>query len=461
MNNDEHKAQKTNKFTRMFNAVNHLHLLDRIVKIILTIFLVVLCYDLSAQDAIMHETISVKGSVHSDGIPVAYANVYVEDTAYGTVTNEDGDFLLRIPTGQKPKDALVVISSIGFESKKMRLDELIGQERVITIAPATYQLDEVVVQAKKDSAIIILEKAITGIKTNYPRKRHLIEAFYRELSVKDTVYTRLIEAAILVDEPGYKGNTVDSDNLSVEGNRVKIIGIRKSEDNREYDLLGWAFTKAFGEKNDIYGILDDNYVRFIGKKNNHFMSKKFLLEYDVEIIDETSFESKPVVVLRLISKNQDLFFMREILMYIDKADFGILKFEHNLIISPERKEMMQYAIDNKYFYKSIVTYRKTEGVYIPYYIHTKKYASNTNPLKGSTLQYSSIEFLLTNFSYGDYDRIKAKDTMKKGVDVNKSEFEYNEGFWKNYSTVLLNPLSQKARKDLEKKRALDSQFKQN
>jgi hypothetical protein len=155
-----------------------------------------------------------------------------------------------------------------------------------------------------------------------------------------------------------------------------------------------------------------------------------------------------------------VFFDREVKIYVNRSDYGILKFENNLLI-PDRKEMLKYAIDQKYIYQSVIMYKKAEGVYFPYYIRTRKYASNTNPLINSSLQYSDIEFLTTRFIYKDYERIKVKYVIKKDQDINNIETDYNESFWKSYNTVVLNPVSSKAKRDLEKKQSLESQYKQN
>ncbi|MEK6782960.1 MAG: carboxypeptidase-like regulatory domain-containing protein [Bacteroidota bacterium] len=420
---------------------------------------IVLNINAAAQSESDSETFNVSGWVYSGEMLVPYAHIYIEGTNYGTVSNINGEFLLKVPIhlGDQVK---VIISCIGFESAIFRVNELIKKKRIISLVQATYLIPELVVVSKLDSATIILKKAIAAIKDNYPKKRHQIEAFYRELSIKDTAYTRLIEASILVDEPNYKGLKVNKEDLSIEGNRVKVLQLRKSEDNRAYDLLGWAFTKALGERNDIYAILDDNYVRFIGRNTDHFLSQKFLKEYDIDIVGKTTFEGNPVVILSLSLINES-FFLREVKIYINMDDFAILKFENNLLINPKSTEMLKYAIDQKYFYQSVVSYKKIHEAYVPFHIKTRKYASNTNPLANGVVQYSDLEFLLIDLFLEDFDRLRSKGSSNRGSDINNESMEYNKGFWDSYNSVILNPISTKAKMHLEKKKPLDSQFKKN
>lgn len=400
-----------------------------------------------------------QGVIQSHGKGIDYASIYVEGSNQGTISNAEGFFTLKLPA-ETDASKFLIVSCISYETRRIKLSELNRAFNIIELTEASTELPEVVISLSNDSAMIYLTQAIDHIKDNYPRKRHILESFYRELSVRDTIFTRLIEAAIVIDEPAYRGNHVKEDNLTVDDNRIKVIEMRKSDDNREYDLLGWTFTKIFGEKNDMYAVLDDNYIRFIGKKNDHFLSKDFLNEYLVSVVDRTSFEGNPVIVLNLTSKDHSSFFLRDINIYVSKTDFGILKFENNLLVNPSKKELTKFGIDQKYFYQSTATYRKIDGSYYPQYILTRKYASNTNPLKEDMLQYTILELFVTATHINDdYEKIKARHTVSRNKDVNNIEARYNPEFWENYNTVQLNPISKKAKRDLQSKITLEEQYK--
>ena len=50
---------------------------------------------------------------------------------------------------------------------------------------------------------------------------------------------------------------------------------------------------------------------------------------------------------------------------------------------------------------------------------------------------------------------------KKDVRLYEQEFDYNPDFWQNYNILLANPIQEKTKKDLEKEKALETQFKEN
>ncbi len=55
---------------------------------------------------------SVKGSIlDKEGLPIPYANVAIEGTSIGTITNLEGNFLLE---NLKPKDYILKLTSVGF-----------------------------------------------------------------------------------------------------------------------------------------------------------------------------------------------------------------------------------------------------------------------------------------------------------------------------------------------------------
>jgi hypothetical protein len=265
------------------------------------LFVAVLClhFGQAFGQLTIGKTAVVKGVVVSEGVGVPYAHVYFAGTEIGTVTNSFGEFEIRVPDGSETSNLVLTVSGIGFRTYNAPAASLSIHGTVIELVPDVIQLAELIVTAKNDSAVEILERAVGAVRKNFPRKRHQLEAFYRELSVRDTIYTRLIEAAVLIDEPSYKPGSVDSENLSVAGNRIQIMEMRKSDDNRTYDRIAWLYNKIFGEKNDIYAVLDDNLVRYIGRKGSHYLSKDFLSQYDIQMVDVTKNDGDLIYVIRL------------------------------------------------------------------------------------------------------------------------------------------------------------------
>ncbi len=408
------------------------------------------------------QTFEISGYVFDSlsGAPIASAHLFVSQSTLGTVSGYSGEFSLRIPVTNS--DEYLTVSCIGYKSKKLPIDRMTHQGTILVLTPASTILNEVVIVDELDSGRYLLNEAIRAIARNYPKKKHILEGFYREISVKDTFYTRLIEASILVQEIGYSRNNFDKENLNISKSRIQIVELRQSDDSRTYDKMGSVYNYLFGEKNDMYEILEDNYIRFLGTRSPHFLSSNFLDDYDIYLAGVSEYDGHPVFEIVVESKGS-AFFKREVRFYIKKTDYAFLKIENALILSATDDKMKRKAIDGKYFYQSEIHYRRLGEHYTPFVIHTRKYASNTNPLVsdqqgGSSLQYMDLIFLLTGFQESGFDRIKTKEQGDPEGDISKIKWPYNKEFWDNYNVPKLNPLNAKILNHLERTRSLERQF---
>ena len=60
----------------------------------------------------------VNGTVFSEGHPLAFSNVYLENSTKGTITNENGSFKL---TNLKPGSYTLVVSFTGYGTSRKRV----------------------------------------------------------------------------------------------------------------------------------------------------------------------------------------------------------------------------------------------------------------------------------------------------------------------------------------------------
>lgn len=222
----------------------------------------------------MAQTTTVTGRVvdaaTDEGLPMA--NIQVEDRYVGTVTNRDGYFRLEL----EEVPAVLVFRYIGFESERVRVDEVDSLNIEIRLEPTTYVLEEVFVSGE-DPAANIMRKVIerknewrsklSSFKADaYNRytisndtgivmiSETLTEAFWdRERGPREVVKARrgtenLDPSGALPDEP-YILNLYDDD-IEVGGYRFvgithpnaldvyvfELIGTRVLEETAVYDI---------------------------------------------------------------------------------------------------------------------------------------------------------------------------------------------------------------------------------
>jgi len=399
--------------------------------------------------------------------PVAFAHLYIVDKNYGTVTNEDGRFKLSLEE-QHNNDQLT-ISCIGYNTRRYAVKDLLNSESTIRLSAAMQLLPEVIVDASKaDTLKDYLSSVIKKIKTNYPKHKYILDAFYRELSVNDTTYTRLLEAAISIGDNGYSPHDFDKEDLTVTKTRIKVHEVRKSDDMRTYTFFGKVLEFIFGKENNLYKVLVNDFIRYIGRDANHFLSAAMLEKYEYELKGIYNSPSGRTIVIGLSDQHIKSFFYREVTIYINEKDNAIVKIENVLKPSEaDGKDNKNYAFRGEFFAKSEVAYSFYKGKYYLQYIDAWYYsAGGATPVldkEGSdkkALQFDHLS-LMVNAVYNkedDFKKIKQRESVQKDVDLYSENHPYNPEFWKYYNVLLLNPINDNAKKDLEKQRKLEDQF---
>ncbi len=431
------------------------------MRITILYLLLACCSSSFCQETVDHATKTISGIVVSsdENLPVPFAHVYLKNSTIGTVSNSAGEFSLKLPGNQNNE---IQISSIGFKTIAIRVPENSNETITIKLQPTTITLNEVVVSASEfDSGRYILQTALKFAKFNYPHKTHILEGFFREISYIDTLYNRLIEAAVRIQEVGYQKNTYDNEKWEFTRNKAEIIELRKSDDFRETDK---SVHKMFGDRNELYRTFDSNYVRALMNKSNHTLSKDNLGSYDLNYVGRTEYENQEVYIVELKQRNRNSFQLNDTKIFITKADFAIVKIEFVGIGNTEEEKIpKEHLIDGKYWFYKEVNYRKINNTYYPFYISSKHSVADANYVvekEGKTQkQYIHTQFLLTHVYDDDFSKIKWKDTEDRNVDLYKKEIPYNEDFWTNYNVIKLNPLN-RVPTELEKEKSLEAQFKE-
>jgi hypothetical protein len=78
------------------------------------------------------------------GEPLIYTSIGIINTSIGTITDEEGNFIIKVE-GQMP-EAIVRISMISFAPQTFTVGELIGKENIIKLIKTPFQIATVVVK---------------------------------------------------------------------------------------------------------------------------------------------------------------------------------------------------------------------------------------------------------------------------------------------------------------------------
>ncbi len=174
---------------------------------------------------------------------LVFATVAIEETNISTITNADGEFLLKVPNkiANDLMDSNVLVSFLGYRTKRIPLiqfDE--NGNNKIELSVSVTELPEVNVEVPKDAEELVRE-TLAKKGENYFEDPTLMTAFYRETIKKRRKNVSLSEAVVNIYKTPYTSYKKDG---------VKLYKARKSTDYSKLDtvalkLQGGPFNALF------------------------------------------------------------------------------------------------------------------------------------------------------------------------------------------------------------------------
>ena len=159
---------------------------------IMALWLCSLCM-MAQDDAVW----TLSGKVTDAKTHKAMAHVSVTDRSVGTVTNEAGEFVLKLQRAPKT----VSFSCLGYKTQLLDASALGGVRVEVRMEPSSVMLDEIVVQGADAKELV--QKASEKIEDNYPIVPNLLRGFYRETVEKRGHFTSISEGVVDVYKTGY------------------------------------------------------------------------------------------------------------------------------------------------------------------------------------------------------------------------------------------------------------------
>jgi hypothetical protein len=177
------------------------------------------------EDSLAYKSYTGKILDKETSKPVVFANVVLQGTSIGTVTNADGEFLIKAPANSDIQ--VIEITHLGYETKLIKLPELEGDNTSIMLASVTVPIEGVTVSY--GNPVELLLKAIDNIPQNYSEDPVMLKAFYRETIKQNRNYVGVAEAVLDI----YKAEYL----RTAEYDRPLIYKGRKSQDYKKMDTV--------------------------------------------------------------------------------------------------------------------------------------------------------------------------------------------------------------------------------
>ncbi len=355
------------------------------------------------------------------GKPLPYATIAVMDSYFGTISNTDGTFLLRIPdTLDQP---LLVTSYIGYKNQYTPVSFNNREAVKISMNKSLISLQEVIIRYQDPASL--LSESIKRINKNYMNEAAGMQAYYREKVKKDDKCMLFSEAVVEIAKAPY------SSSLAIE--RTRLLKGRKITN------IDFQDTVILKIQSGLNSMLQLDIV----KNPPLFLSEDFSSLYNLRFSDVVSFKDRLVYVISFEQKENvvetlfrgDIYIDRESLAII-AADFNYdplrLAKEENMFVAKKSRNLKIRPLSAQYH----VEYSQTGDNYHFSQAQGEVRFKLRKRREWISSKYQiNLEIAVTNIEPGNPPRIRSGEQLKPSTIMSDQVFDYDPDFWGDYTTI--------------------------
>jgi hypothetical protein len=354
--------------------------------------------------------------------PIVFAHVYLANTNIGTISNGDGEFILKIPKSQQ--STTIKVSSMGYKTVSYNLSDLKPSENTITMAPEIINLLEVIVRS--NDPLSLIRGAVANVPENYGNTPYLCTAFYRESVMQNKQYVGVAEAVLNIYKSRY--------NNDLENDRIKVFKGLKSQDAKKMDTL-------------VFKLQGGHYVAMLldlAKNPETFMMDQYFNSYDYKPVTVTNIEDRETYVIEFSQKKgvSEPYYNGRI--YLDVNTLAIKKVEFSLspegtpyadafLIKKKPANMNVKTADAHY----MVDYRYVNGKWMLNNVHYEvRFKVDKKHHWFSKLYTSTVDLAITDKDTVNVARFKSSESLKPNeIFADRVTTDYDESFWGPYNII--------------------------
>jgi hypothetical protein len=378
--------------------------------------------DIKGVDTLKYKAITGKIMDNKTKEPIVFANVYLDGTNIGTVTNSDGEFLLKVPVSRR--NANIAITHLGFKNLLLEVAQMKEERNLIYLDPVIIPIEEVIVRFTNAEQLVY--HALMKKTDNYSKAPVMLTSFYRETIKQNRNYVAVSEAVLDI----YKSPYVQT----LETDRSKIYRGRKSQDVKKMDTV--LFKLQGGPYNAL--MLD------VVKNPGEVLSAEYLNLYDYTFAGINYIDDRETYIINFKQKSYVADPLYKGTIYIDAGNLAFTGIDFNLNINdPElvnamfiRKKPIGMKVDvlgASYLTK----YRIVDNTWYLNYVRLEASFKCKWDKKLFNSVYSTMtEMAVTDMDMENVNRFKYKES-EKITDVladQVNQFE-DPDFWGEYNII--------------------------
>ncbi|MDR1632561.1 MAG: carboxypeptidase-like regulatory domain-containing protein [Dysgonamonadaceae bacterium] len=354
---------------------------------------------------------------------IPYVNVYVPGTNVGTISNEDGEFILKLDNSLKTTG--IELSAVGFYNTRIEVSKDDQPDQTFYMNPLSVKLSEVEVLGWENPRELIAT-ALEKVETNYSLIPNLMTGFYRETAQKGKKYINISEAIIHLYKDSYKADVFKE--------RVQVLKGRNLISPKFSDTLA---VKLLGGPN--LAIFCD-----IVKNPGIILDKNLLYYYSYKIGDMTSINNRIQYVVHFSPQvliDQPLYSGT---FYIDRETLAFTRAEFKMdmhdkdkvtaLILKHKPKGLRFSPQEVGY---VISYRQNEGKTYLNYVHNEmKFKCDWKRRLFATNYTVISEMVVTDNQIDNITRIPVKSSFSMNKSLSEEAMTYYDSdFWGAYNII--------------------------
>jgi len=354
--------------------------------------------------------------------PLQFANVSLKNYNLGTITNDKGEFVLKIP--RKFINNQLCISYIGYKNNYIDIKD-IGSKHIIYLEEKIISLQEIII--RRNNPLSIIKTAIKKIENNYFTQPIYLISFYREYVKKRKDYMFFLESILKVYKPSY---------LSESTGQIKVLKARKMQNISKLDTVSLKLKS--GLQSSLY--LD------IVKTKIDFIDEKYFEFYNYKMLDIVSFNNKMVYEIGFSPKKDFDNVIYSGVLYVSINDLVIIGADFKISNNKLKKATNRFIVKKDRKYKLKITdasyrlsYKHSNNKYfINHALATLEMKVKKRRKLFSINFETSFEMAVINIDTVSVKKFNRKEKSKLNTVFLDDFTEYDKSFWENYNYIKPN-----------------------
>jgi hypothetical protein len=349
--------------------------------------------------------------------PLPFATIALKNTGKGTVTNNNGDFGLKI-TSDYIDDTLSV-SYLGFIGREIPVKKAFGNNFTISMKREYIAIPEIIIKSQNPQDII--SRALKAISHNYGNTPALMTGFYREGVQNKSELQTYTEAVLEIYKSAYSGTLL--------GDQIKVYKSRKIENTDRSDTLAIKLKAGLSTCLELDG----------AKNTFDFITKESMADYTYRMTDIVTYDTESAYVIEFEQReNVDLPLFKGTI-YINTVDYGILDAEFEINPKLIRKMKGSFITTTTHGFdtwplsvKYSVSYRKMNNRYFLNHVRGDLIFASTQKRKLFKSQFKVFfELAITEIELKNVKRFDRDELAPIHSIFSETINTYDPTFWGN------------------------------